>query len=85
MCYGVARFTDMRCPITQIKKFTSKKSLQKWLATNSGNYRYSDAARNYHRSFRNVYELHGRIDKTHPFLRIVDHTIFIIFVNTAQK
>lgn len=71
MFYGVERSTDMRCPMTQIKKFTSKKSLQKWIELKSGNYTYADpkSAQNYHRSFRYGYELVGRIDKKSPIFK----------------
>lgn len=64
MFYGIEQSTDMRCPRTVVKKFTSESSLKKWL-TNSGNFTYSDpdAARNHHRSFRYGYWLDGRINK----------------------
>ena len=31
MYYGIERSTDMRCPDTKVKKFTSKTQLEKWM------------------------------------------------------
>lgn len=64
MYYGVEQSTDMRDKRTVIKKFSSKVSLIKWMR-NSGGYTYDDpeAARNYHHTFREGYELKGRVDK----------------------
>lgn len=64
MLYGIEQSTDMRCPRTVVKKFTSKKQLLEWMKT-SGNFTYADPekARNWHRTFRYGYELHGRVDR----------------------
>ena len=64
MFYGIEQSTDMRCPRTVVKKFSSENVLRKWMQ-GGGNFTYSDpdAARNHHRSFRTGYELAGRIDR----------------------
>lgn len=64
MLYGVEQSTDMRCKKTVIKKFTSKTQALKW-KENSGKFTYDDpgAARNWHHTFRELYELEGRINK----------------------
>lgn len=64
MYYGVEQSTDMRDKRTVIKKFTSKVALLKWMK-NSGGFTYDDpeSARNYHHTFREGYELNGRINK----------------------
>lgn len=71
MYYGVSQSTDMRCKNTIIKKFTSKKALQKWLSFGSGKYTYDDPelAQNYHHTFKYGYELTGRIDKNHQIFK----------------
>ena len=70
MYYGVEQSTDMRNKQTQIKKFTSKRSLEKWMQ-NSGNFTHSDpvAARNYHHTYRYGYELIGRVNKKDPIFK----------------
>lgn len=67
MFYGVQQSTDMRYPMTKIKKFTAIKALRKWIK-NTGDYTYDDPeqARNYHRDFRYGYELKERINKKDP-------------------
>lgn len=64
MYYGIEQSTDMRDKRTVIKKFSSKASLIKWMK-NSGGFTYDDpeSARNYHHTFREGYELKGRVDK----------------------
>ena len=64
MLYGIEQSTDMRCPRTVVKKFTSENALRKWIA-GGGGFTYADpeGARNHHRSFRSGHELSGRIDK----------------------
>lgn len=67
MFYGVQQSTDMRCPRTEIKKFSTIKALKKWME-NSGGFTYGDPkeARNYHHNLRYGYELSGRINKKDP-------------------
>jgi len=64
MIYGIEQSTDLRCKQTVIKKFGSIKTAQKW-AKNSGGftYRNPEAARNYHHTFRYLYEFFGRLPK----------------------
>lgn len=64
MYYGVEKSTDMRDKRTVIKKFSSKTALLKWMK-NSGGFTHDDpeSARNYHHTFREGYELNGRINK----------------------
>lgn len=64
MIYGVEQSTDQRCKQTKIKKFTSKIAANKW-AKHSGNYTHDDpeSARNYHHTFRSLYDYSGRINK----------------------
>jgi len=70
MLYGIEQSTDMRCPRTVVKKFTSKATLLKWVNC-GGNYTFNDpeGARNFHRSFRAAYELSGRINKSDPIFK----------------
>ena len=64
MFYGVEQSTDLRCPNTVIKRFSSINALRKWME-NSGGFTHSDPERmmNYHHTFRYGYELKGRIDR----------------------
>lgn len=64
MFYGIEQSTDMRCPRTVVKKFSSETALRKW-GRGGGNFTYEDpeGARNHHRTFRCGYEYTGRIDK----------------------
>ena len=64
MFYGIEQSTDMRCPRTVVKKFTSENAVRKWMKI-SGGFTYTDpeGARNHHRSFRSGYAYAGRIDK----------------------
>lgn len=64
MFYGISRSTDLRCPQTTVRKFSSKTALLKWMGKNSGNFTHDDpeAARNYHHTFKYGFELHGRMD-----------------------
>ena len=65
MYYGVEQSTDLRNQRTVIKKFTSIKSLYKWLDQCKNDYTYADpeGARNWHRTIREGYKLCGRINK----------------------
>ena len=65
MYYGVEQSTDLRNQRTVIKKFTSIKSLYKWLDQCNNDYTYADpeGARNWHRTIREGYELCGHINK----------------------
>lgn len=67
MFYGVEQSTDSRNQKTVIKKFSSEKSLRKWMDESTGRYTYEcpESARNYHRTFRYGYEYSGRIDRKH--------------------
>lgn len=70
MLYGIEQSTDMRCPRTVVKKFTSRKALAYWLM-GGGGYTYADpdSARNWHHSFRSGFELSGRIDKSNKIFK----------------
>ncbi len=70
MYYGVEQSTDLRCPNTIIKKFTSIVSLKKWMI-NSGKFTHSnpELARNYHHNIRYGYKYFGRIDKRHEIFK----------------
>jgi hypothetical protein len=62
--YGVEQSTDLRNRRTVIKRFTSIKSLNKWLGGGGGfTYEDPEAAQNYHRTLRYGYEYCGRINK----------------------
>jgi len=64
MFYGVEQSTDKRCPNTVIKKFTSIRSLKKWMEF-SGRFTHEnpEIALNWHRTYRKGYHLNGRINK----------------------
>ena len=70
MFYGVEFSTDMRDRRCVIKKFSSENGLQKWLhgTGKSGRMTYDnpEEARNYHHTFRQGYELVGRVNKKDP-------------------
>jgi len=70
MYYGIEQSTDLRCPNTVVKKFVSRFAALRWRDEpgKSGRLTYADpdGARNWHHTFRQVYEIHGRIDKKHP-------------------
>lgn len=63
MIYGVEQSTDLRDRRTKIKKFTSLRSALKW-ASSSGGFTHDnpEEARNYHRTFRELYELNGKVN-----------------------
>lgn len=67
MYYGIEQSTDLRCPNTVVKKFTSRKAAIAWKDApgKSGRTTYGDpeGARNWHHTFRHVYELRGRVDR----------------------
>ena len=65
MIYGVEQSTDIRERRTKIVKFKSEASARKWKQTKSGNFTYDnpEEARNYHKTFRELYILDGKIDK----------------------
>ena len=67
MFYGIEQSTDLRCPLTVIKKFTTIKPLLKWME-NEIRLTYADpeSAGNYHHTIRYGYELRGRINKKDP-------------------
>ena len=71
MYYGIKKSTDLRSPNTEVKKFTSQRAALAWKAIGNGTYTYADpeGARNYHRTFKEVYELCGRVDKKHPIFK----------------
>jgi hypothetical protein len=64
MFYGVEQSTDKRCPNTVIKKFTSIRSLKKWMEF-SGRFTHENPefAMNWHHTYRMGYYLNGRINK----------------------
>lgn len=70
MYYGIEQSTDLRNPQTVVKKFTSRKAAIAWKDApgKSGRSTFADpeGARNWHHTFRQVYEIHGRIDRKHP-------------------
>lgn len=70
MYYGVEQSTDLRDRRTVIKKFTTERSLNKWMEK-SGEFTYADpeSARNYHHTFRYGYYLNGRIDKKNSIFK----------------
>ena len=65
MYYVVTYSTDMRNKQTQIKKFTSEKAAIRFAKIDNGNFTYADpeSARNWHHTFKKVYEFSGRLDK----------------------
>lgn len=65
MYYGVEQSTDQRNRNTVIRKFTTVEKAIAWKLKGSGDFTYNDpeAARNWHHTFRDVYELQGKIDK----------------------
>lgn len=67
MFYGIEQSTDLRCPRTVVKKFASESALKLWLNGGGGEFTYADpeSARNWHRTFREGYELNGRIYRKH--------------------
>ena len=63
MIYGVEQSTDLRDRRTKIKKFTSLQSALKWVSSSGGfTYDNPEEARNYHRTFRELYELKGSVN-----------------------
>lgn len=71
MIYGVEQSTDLHYPKVVIKKFTSVSAAKKWQETKNGKFTYSDpeGARNYHHTFRYIFELQGRIDKKNKIFK----------------
>ena len=65
MYYVVTYSTDLRNKQTQIKKFTSEKAAIKFAKIDNGNFTYADpeSARNWHHTFKRVYEYPGRMDR----------------------
>lgn len=73
MYYGIEQSTDLRRPNTVVKKFTSRKAAIAWKDAPGKNGRSTfadpEGARNWHHTFRQVYEIHGRIDRKHPVFK----------------
>ena len=65
MFYVICQSTDMRCPMTRIKKFTSLRAAKKYAEIGNGKYTYDnpEEAMNWHHTFNSVCELKGRINK----------------------
>ena len=65
MFYGVEQSTDLRDRRTVVKKFSSESALRRWIGNGGGELTYADPdlARNWHHTFREGYELVGRIDR----------------------
>ena len=65
MFYGIEQSTDLRDRRTAVKKFASESALRRWIGNGGGELTYSDqeSARNWHHTFREGYELKGRVDK----------------------
>lgn len=63
MYYVIEQSTDMRCKNTKIRKFRSVKSAKQY-ASHGGFYTHDnpEEARNYHHTFREVYEFCGRMN-----------------------
>lgn len=63
MLYGIEQSTDLRCPRTVVKKFSTLSSLLRWMEGGGGfTYDDPDVARNYHHTFRYGYKLIGRVN-----------------------
>jgi len=73
MFYGVEQSTDLRNPQTVVKKFRSKSQALRWRGEpgKSGRSTFADpeGARNWHHTFRRVYELVGKVDRKHPVFK----------------
>ncbi len=65
MFYGIEQSTDLRDPRTVVKKFSSESALRRWIGNGGGEFTYTDPdmARNWHHTFREGYELIGRVDR----------------------
>ncbi len=65
MFYGIEQSTDLRDPRTVVKKFASESALRRWIGNGGGELTYADPelARNWNRTFRDGYELNGRVDR----------------------
>lgn len=65
MFYGIEQSTDLRDRRTAVKKFASESALRRWIGNGGGELTYADpeSARNWHHTFREGYELVGRIDR----------------------
>ena len=65
MFYGLEQSTDLRDRRTVVKKFSSESALRRWIGNGGGELTYADPdlARNWHHTFREGYELVGRIDR----------------------
>lgn len=67
MYYGVEQSTDLRNQKTRVKKFRTRRAVLRWMETSGGyTYRNPDLARNHHHTFRDGYELYGRIRQGDP-------------------
>lgn len=73
MYYGIEQSTDLRRPNTVVKKFVSRSAALRWRDEPgmSGRSTYGDpeGARNWHHTYRRVYELQGRLDRKHEVFR----------------
>lgn len=65
MFYGIEQSTDLRARRTVVKKFSSESALRRWIGNGGGEFTYTDPdmARNWNRTFRDGYELNGRVDR----------------------
>ena len=71
MYYGIEQSTDMRALATIVRKFATRSSVEKWVASGGGGFTHKDpeASRNYHHTFRHAYEMAGRVDKRSEIMR----------------
>ena len=65
MYYVISKSTDLRCPNTEIKKFSNLRSAERYASIGNGDFTYENPkeAKNYHHTFKHIYQLSGRINK----------------------
>jgi len=71
MFYGIEYSTDLRCKQTVVKKFRTENALKKWIdgCRKRSTYADQESARNWHHTFREGWELRGRIDFKHKMFQ----------------
>lgn len=71
MYYGISQSTDLNHPHTVVKKFTSLRAAHAWAKIGNGDYTYKDpeVAKNWHVTLKEVWEIHGRINKKDPIFQ----------------
>ena len=71
MYYVISQSTDLRCPLTKIRKFTSLNAAVRFAGMGNGEYTYKnpEAARNWHHTFNEIWELKGRINRKDPIFQ----------------